>query len=255
MRVGVDLRHVTDPVQRRALAVEADELGLWAVLIGGDGPGTEATDAARLAAVTRDVHLLLWFSEVNEHPFTLCEEATIVDHLSHRRAGVVVAPGAVTPGRPHDAAVSAGTSVAADDSVAGERDARPDDSPAGRMRRWLAGEIINGVALTPPPAQSRLPVWWADPGDGPDRDHSRPAAIDAGDVAVPELQVFHASGDLEADRPVIDAHRDAGWTHLIVRWPGPLPVLARHLMTRAVGPGFPDVVAEMADRLPVHEQD
>jgi hypothetical protein len=57
------------------------------------------------------------------------------------------------------------------------------------------------------------------------------------------------SGDLEPDGELIDRFRDEGCTHLFVTWPGPLPVLARHLVTRAAGPEFPTIVAEMADRV------
>ena len=99
-------------------------------------------------------------------------------------------------------------------------------SVASTIDRFLSGEIVDGVALAPPPAQTRVPVWEA---------HVTPTV--------------DLTGDLALDRQVIDGHRDAGVTHLFVSWPGPLPVLARHLATRALGPDFPQIVADLADEI------
>lgn len=190
MRLGLDLRGIPDADQRLRLAAEADALGLWAVLTAGSGPGTEALDAAELAGATETVHVLLWMAESDEHPFTLAEEVSVLDHLSARRAGVVVAEPLVD-----------------------------------RVRGWLAGEVVDGVALAPPPAQTRVPTWA--PG---------------------ELATVELTGDLEADRAVIDDHLGGGTTHLVVAWPNDTLTLARHLASRSVGPGFPQLVADLADQ-------
>ncbi len=192
MRVGLDLLDVADPAERLALAVEADRLGLWAVLVGGQA-GTETIEAATMAVQTSSVHLAVMLNGETEHPLTLAEELSVLDHLSERRALAVI------------------------------------DGPietVDHVEQLLAGSIVDGVALSPPPAQTRLPVWAST------------------DVAHVEL-----TGDLSADGQVIDHRRDEGCTHLFVSWPGPLKTLARHLVTRAAGPDFPTIVADMADRI------
>ena len=191
MRLGLDLRTVDDPDHRRALAVEADRLGLWAVLLGRAADGPASIEGAGLATETDHLHLGLWLDGSADHPTTLAEEVAIVDHLSRRRALAVI------------------------------------DGPTetvGRIERLLAGEIVDGVALTPPPAQTRVPVWSAT-----------------------EVDTAVLTGDLDADRATIDQRRDAGTTHLFVTWPEPVAVLARHLATRAAEPGFPQITADLAD--------
>ena len=169
------------------MARQADVLGFWAVLVDGSDALIEA---AALAVVTEHVILAVAVDTAAEHPFTLAEEISVLDHLSRRRA-LVVAEG-------------------------------PEVS---RLRSWLAGEIVGGVALTPPPAQTTVTVWPAD------------------DVTVVEL-----TGDGPEDRELIDRLRDSGVTHAFVG-PGPLPAMARHLSTRASVATFPQLVADLADRL------
>lgn len=189
MRIGLDLRGMTFE-SALGLGAEADRLGLWAVLVDG----TDALVlAASLAATTEQIHLAVVVDVDTEHPFTLGEEIVVLDHLSSRR--VLVA--------------TSGSS----DRVA-------------LLRRLLGGEVVDGAALTPPPAQSVVPLW-----------------------AQAELRVRILSGDLAADRSSIDAERDAGTTHLFITWPGPLEVAARHLATRAAVADFPQLVADLADRL------
>lgn len=193
MRIGLDLRTVTDPAERHRLATEADRLGLWAVLVGGE-PGTECTTAAALAVDTVDIHLAVVIDGRAEHVLTIAEEIAVLDQLSARRAHPVV------------------------------------DGPADRLERierLLAGHIVDGVALTPPPAQSQVRVQ-----------------------PLTELVAVELSGDPERDASVIDGHRGGGVTHLFVGWPADsLLPLARHLVTRAAAPDFPAVVAEWADRV------
>ncbi len=199
MRLGLDLRAVVDPERRLALAVEADRLGMWAVLVDGgatakpDHGGSAAIEAAALATATEHVHLGLWLSTSAAHPLALAEEVAIVDHLSDRRALAIV------------------------DGPTESRQLVDD---------YLAGRIVDGVALSPPPAQTRVPVWSAG--------EAEPVAL---------------TGDLDLDRVTIDRLRDSGDTHRFVSWPESvsLVVLARHLLTRATGPGFPQVVADLAD--------
>ena len=192
MRIGLDLRGVTGRDERLALAIEADRLGLWAVLVGA-AAGTEIVEASTIATRTSSIHLAVMLDGDSEHAFTLAEEISVLDHLSQRRALAVI------------------------DGQA---------STIDHMRRLLGGEVVAGAVLSPPPAQTSVPVWAAE------------------DLTRAEL-----SGDITIDGGVIDGHRDGGCTHLFVTWPGPLPTLARHLVTRAAGPHFPSIVAEMADRI------
>lgn len=174
--------------EARTAAIEADRLGLWAVLVDGDG-GHESVVAGELAAATNDIHLAVVFGD--DHPLTIAEDAAVLDHLSERRMLVVLS------------------------------------EQVDHVRALLAGAIVDGVALAPPPAQTKVPVW---------------------DLA--ELPLARLSGDLAADQLTIDERRDTGVTHLFVTWPDAVAVLARHLMTRAATPDFPQLVADMADRLP-----
>jgi hypothetical protein len=187
MRIGIDLRGLSADEQV-VVAGQADQLGLWALLID-DADGHEAVTAAELATATTDVHLAVWFAD--DHPHTTAEDVAVLDQLSQRRMLAIVAR----------------------------------DTPV--VRALLAGQTVDGVALAPPPAQTAVPVWHPN------------------DVEIVEL-----TGDLAADRLVIDQRRDTGTTHLFVSWPGELATLARHLVTRAAGPAFPQLVADLADRLP-----
>lgn len=193
MRIGIDLRAVASHADRHALAVEADELGIWAVLIGG-AAGEEAIEAAAIASQTSSIHIGVHLDgRTGEHPLTLAEELVVLDHLSERRALGV---------------------------IDGER------RLVEHVADLLAGRIVDGVALTPPPAQTILPVW-----------------------AAADIEQCVLTGDVAVDGPLIDHQRDQGCAHLFVSWPGSLLVLARHLATRAVGPDFPTIVAELADQL------
>lgn len=192
MRVGLDLRGL-GASECRELSIGADELGLWAVLV--DAPaGAETSVGAELATATEHLHLGVHMQATpGTHPLELAEEIAILDQLSARRALAVV------------------------------------DGPAAtvdHVRRLLAGELVDGIALTPPPAQTTVPVWAAD------------------FVACRTL-----TGDLDTDRSTIDGALAAGITHLFVAWPGSLPVLARHLATRAQAPDFPTIVADYADMI------
>lgn len=189
MRVGIDLR--SEPAgQMVAKAQQADTLGLWAVLVGGPS-GTESNVAAQLAVMTEHVHLGIWVASDSAHPHTIAEEIAIVDHLSKRRALALI---------------------------------EGDQSATRHVRDLLAGKIVDGEILAPPPAQTVVPVW-----------------------STSELQTVALTGDLARDRITIDTYRDDGISHLFVSWPGPLAVFARHLATRAATTNFPQIVADQAD--------
>ena len=128
MRIGLDLRKSSDPAEREALARKADTLGVWAVLVGGGPSGTEVSEAASIAISTNNVHLAVWVDGSSEHPLTLAEEISILDHLSDRRALPVIAaePQIIT-----------------------------------RVQQFLDGSSVDGFHLVPPPAQTIVPVWDA----------------------------------------------------------------------------------------------
>jgi len=192
MRIGLDLRgHTADATL--AAATDADRLGLWAVLITA-AAGAESALAAEIAHATTHVHLAVQFDAAKAHPLGIAEEVAILDHLSARRAIAVI---------------SSGTPAQLDN-----------------ITRLLAGEIVDGTALTPPPAQTTVHTWAAD-------------AITT--AALP--------GDLAAARDLVDHHRDTGGTHLFATWNGSIAVLARHLASRAAAPDFPDLVADYADTI------
>ena len=99
-----------------------------------------------------------------------------------------------------------------------------DDDRHEQVRQLAHGHIVESVALAPPPAQTALPVWTA-----------------------AEAEHVELSGDLDADRTTIDQLRDGGTTHAFASWPAGIDVFARHLVTRALTPDFPQIVADHAD--------
>ena len=189
MRIGIDLRRLSGEALVTA-ARKADQRGLWAVLVGGPA-GTEATTAAQLAVETDHIHLAMWIAAESAHPHTLAEEIAVVDQLSQRRSLAVI---------------------------------DGDSDTASQVRDLLAGHIVHGAVLAPPPAQTAVPVWLA-----------------------AETTIVSLRGELAPDQAAVDQLRDSGHTHIFVQWPGPLSTLARHLATRAAGPGFPQIVADQAD--------
>ena len=188
MRIGLDLRALTGD-ELLDQARQADELGVWAVLVNSP------LAAAELATTTNHVHLALFVDTGIEHPLTIAEEIAVLDHLSARRMLAVVHP-AIEPGV---------------DRVE-------------HLRRLLAGHIVDGVALAPPPAQTAVPVWERD-----------------------TVPIVALTGDLDADRLTVDTLRDEGRTHVFVQWPAPMKPFARHLLSRALTPDFPQIVADHAD--------
>jgi len=192
MRIGLDLRS-NDPSACIETAIEADRLGIWAVLVTA-APGAESALAAEMVVATDHVHVAVQFDASTTHPLGIAEEVAILDHLSARRT-IAVIEGAT-------------------------------DENFDHARRLLAGEIVDNVALTPPPAQTMVPTWKTD--------------------SLATLALPHS---LDEARTAIDAERARGVTHLFVTWSGSVAMLARHLHTRALTPDFPDIVADYADTI------
>ena len=213
MRVGLALGDTVD-LQR---ARDADELGLWAVSVS-ESAGLEMVRAARVVEQTRYVRVIVHVDLNAEHPVTIAEELCVLDNLSNGRIGAVVSG-----------------------------DALPEKFLA--LRESLVGRPRNGVVVAPPPVQTDVPVWPIAPSaiDGavqvvhsPSEVATRAGLLRPGQTAL--------CGNLDEDRCVIDRWRDAGCTHLLVSWPGPVKVLVRHLLTRAATIDFPEIVADMADQ-------
>lgn len=212
MRIGLDLGEQVDVDKAR----QADELGLWAVSVAGS-PGTEMVRAARVVEATEYIRIIVRIDLEAEHPLTIAEEVSVLDNLSGGRAGVIV-----------------------------EGEPRPET--VLRFREALVGRPHDGVVLAPPPVQTEVPIWLAGRSDdcpvvarAPSEVIIRPGLANPGSAVL--------SGNLERDRSVVDNWRDAGCTHLLVSWPSPIKVLARHLATRAATVDFPSVVADLADKL------
>ena len=71
MRLGLDLRSIADAEQRCALAVEADRLGLWAVLLDS------TIEAAALAPLTEHVHLAVVADAEATQPIDVAEAIAV----------------------------------------------------------------------------------------------------------------------------------------------------------------------------------
>ena len=192
MRLVLDLRKVSSHSERRRLANEADQHGIWGIVVTGP-PGAECVEAAAIAAVTSNLSIIVDVDGDAAHPTTLAEEVAVLDQISRRRAALIFR-GATTTKR----------SVAA----------------------LLSGLPSNGVILSPPPAQTSVPVFA--PEDMPEAD---------------------LEGDLQNSAAIIDQYRDANAPFLIVSWDRPIKELARHLVGRAASPDFPQMVADLADEI------
>ena len=192
MRLVLDLRKVSSHSERRRLANEADQHGIWGIVVTGP-PGAECVEAAAIAAVTSNLSIIVDVDGDAAHPTTLAEEVAVLDQISRRRAALIFR-GETTTKR----------SVAA----------------------LLSGLPSNGVILSPPPAQTSVPVFA--PEDMPEAD---------------------LEGDMQNSAAIIDQYRDANAPFLIVSWDRPIKELARHLVGRAASPDFPQMVADLADEI------
>jgi|TARA_B110000014_G_scaffold221017_1_gene177435 hypothetical protein len=192
VRLVLDLRKVSSHSERRRLANEADQHGIWGIVVTGP-PGAECVEAAAIATVTSNLSVIVDVDGDAAHPTTLAEEVAVLDQISRRRAALIFRGETTTK-----------LSVAA----------------------LLSGLPSNGVILSPPPAQTAVPVFA--PEDMPEVD---------------------LEGDLQNNAAIIDQYRDASTPFLVVSWNGPIKELARHLVGRAASPDFPQMVADLADEI------
>ena len=214
MRLGLDLGEMLDLDRAR----QADELGLWAITVSAT-PGGEMVRAARVVEQTQYLRVIVKVDLDTEHPLTIAEELSVLDNLSGGRIAAIVT-------------------------------GNPQPETLVHFREVLIGRPKDRVVMAPPPVQTELSIWLASPTPtrGPPVVASSPAeiVINSGEVSPGTAGL---SADLDRDRAAIDTWRDAGCTHLLVTWPGPVKVLARHLVTRAATGEFPSVVADLADQL------
>ena len=125
MRLLLDLRDVESHIDRRRLANEAEEHGLWGIVVTGP-PGAECAEAAAIAALTDTVSILVDVDGNETHPTTLAEEIAVLDQISRRRTMIIFR-----------------------------------GSPAARAKvaDLLGGLPSDGFILSPPPAQASVPVY------------------------------------------------------------------------------------------------
>ena len=126
-------------------------------------------------------------------PTTLAEEISVLDQITKRRTMVIFRGPSTSK-----------TSIAA----------------------LLSGLPVDGVILSPPPAQASIPV------------HSP--------VDIPETNL---SEDLTQLAAIVDQYRDSQTAFLIVSWERSVKELARHALGRAASTDFPQMVADMADQI------
>lgn len=184
-------------------------LGLDLRALAGDALVERASEADRLG---------VWAVLVDS-PLAAAELATRTDHV---HLAVFVDPAAAHP-------LTLAEELAVLDHLSARRmlaivDGPPDTPGLDHMRRLLGGHIVDGVALAPPPAQTSIAVW-----------------------AIDEVPIVALTGDLDADRATVDQLRDRGDAHAFARWPDGVKRFARHLVTRALTPDFPQIVADHAE--------
>jgi hypothetical protein len=192
VRLVLDLRKVSSHSERRRLANEADQHGIWGIVVTGP-PGAECVEAAAIATVTSNLSVIVDVDGDAAHPTTLAEEVAVLDQISRRRAALIF---------------------------------RGETTTKLSVVALLSGLPSNGVILSPPPAQTAVPVFA--PEDMPEVD---------------------LEGDLQNNAAIIDQYRDASTPFLVVSWNGPIKELARHLVGRAASPDFPQMVADLADEI------
>lgn len=192
MRLLLDLRNVSERAEREQLAREAEEHGIWGVVVTGP-QGAECVEASAIATATRHVIIVVDVDGNDVHPTTLAEEISVLDQITKRRTMVIFRGPSTSK-----------TSIAA----------------------LLSGLPVDGVILSPPPAQASIPV------------HSP--------VDIPETNL---SEDLTRLAAIVDQYRDSQTAFLIVSWERSVKELARHALGRAASTDFPQMVADMADQI------
>ena len=124
MRLLLDLRQITDHVERQRLAVQADTHGIWGVVVTGP-PGAETVEASAIATATDHVTIAVDIDGEAAHPTTIAEEVAVLDQLSQRRTMVILRAGNET---------------------------------RNTVTTLLKGLPKEGVILSPPPAQAAVVV-------------------------------------------------------------------------------------------------
>ena len=92
MRLLLDLRHITDHIERQRLAIEADTHGVWGVVVTGP-PGAETVEASAIAIATHHVTIVVDIDGEAAHPTTIAEEVAVLDQLSQRRTMIILQAG------------------------------------------------------------------------------------------------------------------------------------------------------------------
>jgi hypothetical protein len=225
---GADLAAVAE----RAAAAEAH--GLAAVLVEAPA-GVEALAASVAATATAAVRLAVVVRLDAEHPVTLAEEIAVVDNVSGGRVVAVADPGTLTDADAIEA-------VAILEQAWSGR-------PVRHAGRWTVPAGLRGhqapdaVVVTPPPAQLEVPVWLTRPVAGLDRPvlttAPAPAAPASPRRTVPGRAVL--SGDLQADRELVQAWAVAGTSVLFVEADDLAPVSGR-LAPEVAMVGFPSII-------------
>ena len=124
MRLLLDLRNTKNPSQREQLAREADEYGIWGVVVTGP-QGAECVEASAIATATRHVVVAVDVDGQGVHPTTLAEEIAVLDQIAERRTMVIF---------------------------------RGPSSSQTTVTTLLRGLPFEGFILSPPPAQASIEV-------------------------------------------------------------------------------------------------
>ncbi|MFD1715849.1 LLM class flavin-dependent oxidoreductase [Amnibacterium flavum] len=244
MRIGLALAD-GDGVET---AAEADRLGIPAVLVPPGPLGAGIALASAIAAVTRDTRIVVTVLLGVEHPVTLAEEISVVDHISSGRVVALVDPGGLKLEE-------------AEEDLALLRASWSGRWVRHRGARWTVPAGIHGenspesVAVTPLPAQLQMPVWLSGAlgpalalGRGLPYFVDSPEALVARDVETLSLARVPVSGDLDADRATVLGWAEAGLSHAFVVPPdGGVDLeqhVARYLIPEVAMPGFPRIIAE-----------
>ena len=89
MRLLLDLREIRDPEKRRRLAAEADENGIWGVVVTGPRGG-ESVEASVIATATTNITIAVDVDIDGVHSTTVAEEISVLDQISRRRTMVIL---------------------------------------------------------------------------------------------------------------------------------------------------------------------
>jgi alkanesulfonate monooxygenase SsuD/methylene tetrahydromethanopterin reductase-like flavin-dependent oxidoreductase (luciferase family) len=251
MRLGLVLAER----QEWEMARLAEEHGLFGVLAGMGDPRTAITAAVYASTATEFVRIGVRVQLGHEHPVTIAEELAVLDNTNNGRTVVLVDTGELDEG-------------AAADELAVLREALGNRPLSHEGPRWKAparlpanAQAPQAIAVTPKPAQLEVPFWV-----------TGGAARRVGEIAlVPVLQseagpsagrgfvqpaIAAISGELEADRALVNRWSEAGVTHLLLELPsdadqaGVMTMISRYLAPEVGMPHFPRVMSNSRVPLP-----